>query len=417
MPLTSKTKVVAACTVLALTSAGQAISAPAKGAQNQAAQAIEKALQKHGGDVHRCFGKVLADRLDAAGMVEVSVDVGKAGKVTGAKVKKTSAGAPPALAACVEKAALGWTIEGIEPGAAVVLPFSFKAQSNQYVVNGSDIPERALGGAAKAKAGPKRDAPFTVKVLADETNVRAAGISLTQLNVGPASRVAMHRHAHSAKILYLLKGHARLLGPEGVPPIKLDEGSAAFIPAGHPHVIENMGRQSTAVFLQAFSPPGPERVYRDPTDARGREEFEVIRDPSQAKLPPESEGKVVVASAAEAKGVPMGKMGTLKSLLQVGGPRPMSLSLLEPVDGAELQGKGDAASTEILYLIAGGGSVRVGSETSALAPEAVIHVPRGTSYVLKAAPGEKGDKILIAQFKVPASSAKPRAAAPTAPKK
>jgi quercetin dioxygenase-like cupin family protein len=419
MPLTSKTKVAAACTVLALTSAGQAVSAPAKGSQDPAAQAIEKALQKHGGDVHRCFQKVLADRLDAAGMVEVSVDIGKAGKVSGAKVKKTSAGAPPALAACVEKAALGWTIEGIEPGSAVVLPFSFKAQSSQLVVNGSDVPERALGGqaSAKAKAGPKRDAPFTVKVLADETNVKAAGISLTQLNVGPASRVAMHRHAHSAKILYLVKGHARLLGPEGVAPIKLEEGSAAFIPAGYPHVIENMGRQSTAVFLQAFSPPGPERVYRDPTDARGREEFEVIRDPSQAKLPPESEGKVMVSSAAEVKAEPLGKMGTLKNLIQVGGPRPMALSLLEPVDGAELQGKGDAASTEILYVVAGGGSVRVGGETAVLAPESMIYVPRGTTYALKVAPGEKSDKILIVQFKVPASSAKPRAVAPASTKK
>lgn len=412
-PLTRKTKVAAACTVLALTYAGHAVAAPAKSSQ-AAAEAIEKALQRHGGDVHRCFEKVLADRLDSAGMVEVSVDVGQGGKVTAAKVKK-SAGTPPALAACVEKAALTWTIEGIEAGAAVVLPFSFKAQANQYVVNGSDVPERALGGQAqqgkKVKPGPKRDAPFTVKVLADETNVKAAGISLTQLNVGPASRVAMHRHAHSAKILYLVKGHARLLGPEGVAPLKLDEGSAVFVPAGYPHVIENMGRQSTAVFLQAFSPPGPERVYRNPADATGRAEFEVIRDPSQAKAPPESDGKVVFASAAEAKAEPLAKVGTVKNLIQVGGPRPMTLSLLELSDGAEVQGKGDAAATEVLYFVVGGGSVRIGGEAAALAPEAMVYVPRGTSYSLKAAAGEKSDKVLVVQFKVP-TSGKPRAAAP-----
>lgn len=389
-------------------------AAPSPGAEpDQAAQAIEKALQKHGADVHRCFEKVLADRLDAAGRVEVVVDVGKGGKVTGAKVKKTDKSAPPALATCVEKAALAWTIDGIEPGAQVVLPFAFKAQGSQYVVNGSDVPERSLGGTAPGKPGPKRAAPFTVKVLADETNVKASGISLTRVDVGPASRVAMHRHPHSAKILYLVKGHARLLGPEGVPPIKLDEGEAVFVPAGYPHVIENMGRQSTAVVLQAFSPPGPERVYRDPKDPRGRAEFEVIRDPAQAKEPPPSQGKVVVAAAAEVKPEPMGKgVGSKKPLLQVAGPHPMALSLLELTDGGEVEGKGDAAATQVLYVIAGGGSVRVGGETQTLAPESVLYLPRGTAYALKAAPEEKGDKTFVAAFSVPATSSRPVPAAP-----
>jgi quercetin dioxygenase-like cupin family protein len=383
-----------------------------------AAQAIEKALQKHGADVHRCFEKVLADRLDAAGMVEVQVDVGKGGKVTAAKVKKIDKGAPPALAACVEKAAQGWTIEGIEAGAAVVLPFSFKAQTSQYMVNAADVPERALGAPAtnKPKAGPKRDVPFTVKVLADETNVKAQGISLTQLNVGPASRVAMHRHPHSAKILYLVKGHARLLGPEGVPPTKLEEGAAVFVPAGYSHVIENMGRQSTAVFLQAFSPPGPERVYRDPTDVRGRAEFEVIRDSSQAKLPPESEGKMLIASPTEAKAQSLPKgAGTVKSLIEAAGPHPMSLSLLDLVDGADLQGKGDAG-TYLLYFVSGGGSVRVGSETMSVVPETMLHLPVGIPWSIKAATVDKSEKILVVQLKVPAA-ARPRTAAPAAPKK
>ena len=57
----------------------------------------------------------------------------------------------------------------------------------------------------------------------------------------------MHRHPRSAKILYLLKGQARVLGPTGTPPMKADEGTAIFLPAGYPHVIENMARQADAV--------------------------------------------------------------------------------------------------------------------------------------------------------------------------
>jgi quercetin dioxygenase-like cupin family protein len=375
---------------------------PKSGEAKQVAQAIESALQKHGGDVHRCFEKVLADRLDAAGMVEVTVDIGKGGKVTSAKVKKIDKNANPALSACVEKAALGWTVNGIEAGASVVLPFSFKAQSSQFLVNAADVPERALGAPStnKAKVGPKRDVPFTVKVLADETNVKAEGISVTLLSVGPASRVAMHRHPHSAKILYLVKGHARLLGPEGAAPAKLDEGAAVFIPAGYPHVIENMGRQSTAVFLQAFSPPGPERVYRDPTDARGRAEFEVIRDPTSAKVTPDQSSKVVVAAAAEAKAFALPRaMGSAKTLIESGPGQAMSLTQLELADGAELQGK-DPSATLALYFVSGTGSLKVAGETLPLAAESLIYLPHGTPYTIKVAAEEKTDKILAVQFKV-----------------
>jgi mannose-6-phosphate isomerase-like protein (cupin superfamily) len=379
--------------------------------EDRAAQAIERALQKHGGDVHACFAKVLADRLDSAGRVEVEVEVGKGGKVKAAKVRKFDKSAGPALAPCIETAALGWTIDGIEAGAKVVLPFAFKAQSSQFVVNAADVPERALGAPAanKAKVGPRRDVPFTVKVLADEQNVKAEGISLTLLSVGPASRVAMHRHPHSAKILYVVKGHARLLGPEGTAPLKMDEGAAAFIPAGYPHVIENMGRQSTAVFLQAFSPPGPERVYRDPTDARGRAEFEVIRDSASAKP---TDSQIVAATATETKSVALPRnAGELKRLVTGGG---MSLALIELVDGAEVQSPGTSPGTELLYFISGGGSVKVGGETSPLTAESLVHVPRGMPYVIKAAAADNNERVLVAQFWV---TSPPRTGAvPAAPR-
>lgn len=382
--------------IVVLATATRAYSAGATptSEEDQAARAIEKALQKHGGDVHVCFAKVLADRLDAAGKVEVAVEVGKGGKVTSAKAQKLDKSAGPALAACIEKAAMSWTLDGIEAGATVVLPFAFKAQTNQYVIHASDVPDRAMGAPAKGKpSGPKRDAPFTVKVLADQENVKADAMSLTLLSVGPASRVAMHRHPHSAKILYLVKGHARLLGPEGMTPIKIDEGGAAFIPAGFPHVIENMGRQSTAVFLQAFSPPGPERVYRDPSDARGRSEFEVIRDPAGAKAPTDGEAKVVSRTAAESKPVALPRgAGARKPLLDKVG-QGMALDVLDLSDGAEIAGT--TRASEIFFLVSGSGSLKVAGESSPLAAESTIYLPAGTGYVIKVAAAEKADKIVL----------------------
>ena len=127
-----------------------------------------------------------------------------------------------------------------------------------------------------------------MKLLVDEKTMRARQASLSMLTVSPASRIAMHKHP-VAEILYVLKGHARILSQPGTLPEKLDEGMAIYIPPGAPHVIENMGRQTPAVLLDYFVPMGPERVFRDPADPVGRAGFEVIRDlpvPATGIAPP-----------------------------------------------------------------------------------------------------------------------------------
>ncbi len=367
-------------------------AAPAPPEAHRAAQAIEKMLQRHAADVHRCFEKALADRLDVAGKVEVEIDVADAGKVVKAKVLSQGREVSPQLSGCVQASAAAWRADGIEPGASVVLPFSFEGQTSQFVVKVSDIPERGTSQKAKeAKPGrSSRPPPFTVKVLADVANVRARHVSLTMLSVGPASRVALHRHPRSGKVLYLLKGHARLLGPEGTAPEKLEQGNVAFVPAGHPHVIENMGRQSTAVFLQAFAPPGPERVYRDSADVQGRADFEVLRDPKTIKK--QAGAKVVVRSAAETAVVPIldGK-ATARLLLEpsMTGSPALALGLVEFAAGAEVPRHTHPGSTEVLYVVSGGGTLTVGSETFPFAAESVIHIPPDQPHGAKFAPEEK----------------------------
>jgi quercetin dioxygenase-like cupin family protein len=379
---------------------GAVLTAAQAAPEQDAARLIEKALQKHGADVHRCFEKALADRMDVSGKVEVEVTVGAGGRVTAAKVGRGQA-VPEVLSSCVQGVAAHWTMEGIESGAMVVLPFSFQAQNSQFTVKAEDVPEHVPGAANKAKPGPKRDAPYTYKVLADEANMRVSAMSLTQLNIGPASRVATHRHPRSAKVLYVLKGHARLLGPSGVEPIKLDEGMAAFVPAGYPHAIENMGRQTTAVVLQAFVPPGPERVYRNPTDARGRADFEVVRDPKDAKVPPEENGVLVVTAATAAPSAPLaGGKGTGKALVdpKTTHSQAITVNLLEFGNGGELPRHDHGRSAEIVYVISGSGKLTVGSEEYPVASDQILYLPSGQPHTLKLSPMEKTENAVALQF-------------------
>jgi hypothetical protein len=53
--------------------------------EQRIAEVLQATLVAHGGEVHRCFEKALADKLDVAGKIELSVDVGAEGHVTKAE--------------------------------------------------------------------------------------------------------------------------------------------------------------------------------------------------------------------------------------------------------------------------------------------------------------------------------------------
>jgi hypothetical protein len=49
--------------------------------EERIASVLQSTLVAHGGEVHRCFEKALADTLDVSGRIELAVDVGDQGKV------------------------------------------------------------------------------------------------------------------------------------------------------------------------------------------------------------------------------------------------------------------------------------------------------------------------------------------------
>src|SRR5262245_16538152 len=106
--MTNPRNLVALAGLLLLAPAAPLPAAPAKkpaapSDEQRVAQAIERALQKHGPEVHRCFETALADRLDISGKVEVQVEVGGGGKVK--KATLLAQDASPTLAACVKTSA------------------------------------------------------------------------------------------------------------------------------------------------------------------------------------------------------------------------------------------------------------------------------------------------------------------------
>jgi len=352
------------------------------------ASILQSALVKHGGDVNRCFEKALADTLDVAGKIELAVDVGDGGRVVKAEPASDSVKSP-VLLACLTQAAATWTIAGLDPGSTVILPLAFEGQAAQFSIKVKDAPDHGPPAPpSKKKAATPPAPPFSVKLLVDEATMHAQKAALTQLTIAPANRIAMHKHP-GAEVLYVLKGHARVIGPTGVAPEKLDEGMAVLIPGGMPHAIENMGRTSSAVLLDLFAPMGPERVYRDPKDEAGRAAFEVIHGPPPAAAPG---AKFTVATTADADKLPVfGGKGKIKPLLEPAktGNKALYVGILEAEPGAEVPRNAHPGSAEILYVVSGAGEVTIGSEKLPFEAEEAIHIPDGQPHAAKFAGPER----------------------------
>ena len=250
-------------------------------------------------------------------------------------------------------------------------------------------------GKHKGGAGsPPPQPPFSVKLLVDEATVHAQKAAVTQLTVAPANRIALHRHP-GAELLYVLRGHARVLGAAGVTPEKLDPGMAIYIPPSMPHAIENMGRQSPAVLLEVFVPPGPEKVYRDPKDPSGRAAFEVLHDPKVAN--PDGAKFVVVAPVATDALPILGGKGKATPLLDVPhtGNRAIFLGKLEVEPGAELPRHAHPGVDEILFVAAGAGELTVGSEKFPFEAPVALYIPAGQPHAAKFTGTDKGELVQI----------------------
>ncbi len=162
--------------------------------ENRIADILQSALVAHGAEVNRCFERALADTLDVSGKIELSVDVGAAGKITKAEPALDEVKSP-VLLACLEASALTWSLVGIDPGSTVVVPLAFEGQAAQFTIKVADAPDHGPP-APKHKAGgsPPPAPPFSVKLLVDEATMHAQKAAVAQLTVAPANRIALHRH-------------------------------------------------------------------------------------------------------------------------------------------------------------------------------------------------------------------------------
>ena len=92
----------------------------------------------------------------------------------------------------------------------------------------------------------------------------------------------------------------------------------------------------------------------------------------------------------------------------------IAMSVVELAAGSELPRHQHAGAAEVLYVVAGGGTLNVGSESYPFAAGDAIHIPSDQPHGARFAPG---DKTIAIQFYAPAGPEQRfRAAAPAGKK-
>src|SRR5262249_11399090 len=239
-------------------------------------------------------------------------------------------------------------------------PLIVKATGPQRSVRLADV--QSVRKAPEAGPGKlARVLPLQTWLLLDEKSVGAKKAALAVVQLGPKAKLSAHKHPGCAEILYVLEGHGRLLVP-GTEPEKLEVGTAVFLRAGTVHSIDDQSSQKPLRLLQAFVPPGPERVLRDRTQAAGTQ---VVRGAPPSAAP--NSFRVAHESDREPLTIMSGK-GKVWLLLEKAttGEDAAYLGVLEAQAGAAVQRHQHRGSAELLFVQKGRAKMTIaGQDTPA----------------------------------------------------
>src|SRR5262249_25830977 len=156
----------------------------------------------------------------------------------------------------------------------------------------------------------------------------------------------------------------------------LEVGTAVFLRAGTVHSIDDQSSQKPLRLLQAFVPPGPERVLRDRTQAAGTQ---VVRG-TPPSAPPNS-FRVAHESDREPLTIMSGK-GKVWLLLEKAttGEDAAYLGVLEAQAGAAVQKHQHRGSAELLFVQKGRAKMTIAGQDTPAEDETAIYIPEDTDH-------------------------------------
>jgi quercetin dioxygenase-like cupin family protein len=293
---------------------------------------------------NQCWAVAASDDFRLAGTIRALLTIGHGG----ARVELTAdEPGDPLLAECLTRVLEAYPWAAPLDGQTIELPFRFTAPTMQNLIDRRMVAHHAQAG-------------LDVAVLLDAKNSGNPAVGLIDVRA-EATRGVGPRRPDRDELWVLTAPATVVIGKVRTP---LVAGDVVVVPRGAS--LELVASGGAAIAATVALVPG---------DALGVARAGALPELLPSQVPAKPPVARVVA-AASAKRYP--RTGGATTLLIEQGPA--SLGVLEADAGAVVPPHVHAKETEVLYLLAGGGTMTIAGVAIAVEPTAVIQIPAGVEH-------------------------------------
>ncbi len=318
--------------------------------------AIQKAMNELDEAAQACWAASAAARLDVEGELVATIDIEPAAaRVTFAHDTTKN----PSLAACVAQVLAAYRWAPPLHGQTIRLPFRFRAPDSQSVIDRRLVPWKGQGKIA-------------VAVLLDEQNTGNAGASMFELAIAAGGATGARTTERPELWYFLSPATVEVTGPASRRAVAA--GDMMYVPAGAARnvIAAATGEVRAVVVAVPGGPEGAARAGALPTPELGASKAGVA---GPVHLP---------AAAARRYPRPAGAVAIFAEPATIK-DRALAASLLELPAGAAIPEHVHAGESELLYVLAGAGTMTVQGVPLAVGPTSAVQIPPGVPHAFTAA--------------------------------
>nr|HEX4317492.1 cupin domain-containing protein [Kofleriaceae bacterium] len=321
--------------------------APQSGpSQDEILAAVQKAMTDLDSVAHQCWAAAAVERFDIEGNLELRIAIAPGtAKVT--VITDTARNAK--LTGCMSAVLAKYPWAPPLRGQTIQLPFKFSAPDGQNVIDRQLVASKAQGKLA-------------VSLLMDVDNTGDEAASMFELAIEHGGTTG-YRLADRAELWFFL-GPAHVEG--GVAAVDVAAGDMMFVPKGGARTVSAPGGDTRAMI--AVVPGGREGAARG--GALPMREVTAVRS---ALVGP------TVLRAADAKTYGPVAMFAEPSTVKAS---DLSASVLTLPAGATVAEHVHAKETELLYVLAGAGTLTVAGNAQPVTATSVVQIPAGAKHAL-----------------------------------
>ena len=320
---------------------------------DEALAAIQKAMNELDRAAQQCWAVAATERFDIAGEIALQIDIAAPPAPASASVVRDTAH-NARLSACLVQLMAGYRWAPPLYGQSIRLPFRFRAPDGQNTI------DRALVAWNGQGTGQGR---VSVAVLLDEASTGSAAASMFELAVAAGGTTGLRR-AERAELWYFLAA-GRVGSPGGCHPVAA--GDMMYVPRGGVREVA-----ATAGDLHAM-------VVMVPGGREGAARAGALPTPAWTPGGPQPKSPVILpASAATTDGRSTRYAGAAEIP-----DRTFSAAIVTVPAGAELA-EHVHAETELLYVLAGEGTLTVDGVALPVTATSVVQIPKNTRHAFMA---------------------------------